>query len=81
MTLTARDGSTIKRVYEHDKEIEICKLFKLEQITVGKGRKADAVSDEGLVSIKNAKSSLTQVHLTGLPSLPVLRNTYLSRSS
>ena len=66
MTLTARDGSTIKREYEHDKEIEICKLFKLEQITVGKSRKADAVSDEGLVSIKNAKSSSTQVHLTTL---------------
>lgn len=64
--LTSSDGSRIKRVYEHDKEIEICDMFNLNQITTGKRRKADAIGDVGLVSIKNARSSSTQVWLTTL---------------
>ena len=66
MTLTTQDGSRIKRIYEHDKEIEICDLFGLTQITTGKGRKADAEGEMGFVSIKNARSSSTQVWLTTL---------------
>jgi hypothetical protein len=65
--LTTQDGSTIKRSYEYDKEVEICELFKLTRVTVGKGRKADAIDSDGCgVSIKNAKTSSTQVHLTTL---------------
>ena len=66
MPLTTTDGSTIKRVYEHDKEIEICDMFNLQQVTVNKRRKADAIGDIGAVSIKNARSSSTQVWLTTL---------------
>jgi hypothetical protein len=74
MTLTSTQGSTIKQVYEHDKEIEICELFNLQQITVNKGRKADAIGDIGAVSIKNARSSSTQVWLTTLNKFRSLFN-------
>lgn len=68
MTLTQTDGATIKREYETTKEEEICKLFNLERITTGKSRKADAIHtiDKTYHSIKNARSSSTQVWLTTL---------------
>ena len=65
MPLTMTDGATIKRCYEHDKEIEICDMFNLQQVTVG---------EIGYVSIKNARSSSTQVHLTTLNKFRELFN-------
>lgn len=68
MSLSHTDGATIKREYETTKEEEICKLFNLKRITTGKGRKADAIHtiNNTYHSIKNAKSSSTQVWLTTL---------------
>ena len=74
MPLTTIDGSNIKRIYEQDKEIEICNMFNLKQITKNKGRKADAIGDNGYVSIKNSRSSSTQVWLTTLNKFRLLFN-------
>jgi hypothetical protein len=77
MTLSTLDGSIIKKEYETTKEEEICKLFNLTRITTGKRRKADAVHnrDNTHHSIKNARSSSTQVWLTTLNKFRQLFNT------
>lgn len=64
--LTQQTGRDIKLTYEHDKELEVCELFNLTQISKNCKSKADAIGEDGLVSIKNSKSNSTQVLLTTL---------------
>ncbi len=63
MKLTAEYGRKIRKEYSEVKENEVCVQLGLKQLG-GSKTKIDGINEQSRVSIKNFKSSSTQVHLT-----------------